>query len=117
MTKQYVEIYYPGSFCANTTTQEISDKENFLLPEKAYAYKFFEKTEVETTEGEVLTGKRKNESGMFYKGKTYTIEGIKRDFPDEKTLIWNMETNNWSKVVRTVLGNFVPFREGDKIIV
>lgn len=115
MTKHYVEIYYPGSFFPETTIKEVESRKPIEMPKGAYAFKFFDRTEVETTEGERLTGDRKNESGMYYAGEVFTLAQVKDKFPEADKLIFNMECNKWDKVIRTVRGNFQPFTETDVV--
>lgn len=115
MTRHYVEFYFPGSFFAETSVKEIGDRDDvFKIPKGCYGYCFFDREEV-MVDGEKLTGKRKNQSGMVFFGKKYSVKELKRKFPDEKRLISNVERNGFEFAVRTVIGNWQPVREGDTV--
>ena len=53
---------------------------------------------------------------MIYFGKVYTLKEVKKQFPKLKTLIRNIEGNNYKKVIKTRCGNWQPFERGDKVI-
>ena len=60
--------------------------------------------------GEELLGQPKHKTKTFIKGIVYTLEGVKRLFPESRTLISNMEINKWDKVIKCAQG-FLPFIE------
>lgn len=64
MTKHYVEISFPGSFVSNSSTQEVESRDDFIIPEGAFAYQFFDQEVVEI-DGETLCGSPKNHSKTF----------------------------------------------------
>lgn len=115
MTKLYVEFFYPGSLFSESTTQEVTSKENIKLPERAFGYRFFEREEVTLEGGELLKGANKNHSGMYYKGTLYTLEEVKQ-IPNTEILQCNMEMNGDKLVIKTIIGNWQPFTEKDTLI-
>jgi len=116
MTKHFVKFYYPGSFFPETLVKQIKNrKENIEAPKGCYGYAFFDQ-EVTSVKGEELLGKRKNHSGMTFFGKKYSVEDLKREFPENKTLISNVENNGYEFAVKTIRGNWQPVGKKDKVV-
>jgi len=114
--KHYVIFYYPGSLVNEEEIKLISSrKDKIEIPKGSFGYRFFDRTEVEL-DGEALIGKRRDYSVMYYMGKKMSLAEVKRELPKEEVLIRNMEGNNYKYVVKTIRGNFQPFKKGDKII-
>ncbi len=117
MLKHFVEFSYPGIFVSEYSHEEIAERKPELVnvPEDAFAYRFYDQVQT-IVDGELLTGERKNYSGITYFGKVYTLEEVKAQFPEYTTLISNMKCNGWNRVVRTRKGNWQPFEDGDTVI-
>ena len=116
-TKQYVEFFYPGAFVSESEVREVPNRVASVdAPEECFAYKFFERQETEAEDGEVLLGKPRNYSGTHYFGKIKSLDDIKREMPNQRTLISNMERKGWDKVVQTRRGNYQPFTEQDILV-
>lgn len=117
MLKHFVEFSYPGIFFSEYSHEEIAERKPELVtvPKEAFAYRFFDQVQT-VVDGEPLTGERKNYSRYTYFGKVYTLEEVKKEFPEYTTLISNMECNGWNRVVRTRKGNWQPLEEGDTVI-
>jgi len=114
-TKTYIELLSPGTLFAETFTKEVATRRDPTeLPPGVFAWRFFDRTQVQLN-GETLTGKPHNFSGYTYIGEKFTLEQVKRRFPDAQILIFNMEANGWTTVVRTQLGNFCPLEDGDRV--
>ena len=114
--KHYVIFYYPGSLMNEEEIKLISDRRNKIeIPQGSFGYRFFDRTEV-VLDGEELTGKPKNYSCMHYLGRKMSLAEVKKELPNEKILIRNMEGSNYKYMVKTIRGNFQPFKKGDKII-
>lgn len=116
MLKHYVEYFYPRSFFSESDVQEIPCRGmRHPKKERAFGYREFSREEVQAG-NEVLKGQPKDYSGMTYWGKVYTREEVEalRD-PRLDTLLWNMRTNNYQRVVKTVLGNWQPLTERDQV--
>lgn len=117
MLKHFVEFSYRGAFFSEHSCKEIAERNPALVivPEGAFAYRFYDQEQMMVGD-ELLTGQCKNYSGYTYFGKTYTLEEVKREFPQYSILISNMERNGWNKVVKTRIGNWQPLAEGDTVI-
>lgn len=117
MLKHFVEFSFPGTLFNNHSHAEIAERDPALVtvPEGAFAYRFYDQEHM-MVDNELLTGECKNYSGYTYLGKAYTLEEVKRDFPQHTTLIQNMECNGWNNVVKTRRGNWQPLNEGDTVI-
>ncbi len=64
-----------------------------------------------------LMSERINVSPMhYYGGKLYTVEELKREFPDSHTLISNIEGNGYPKAIRCRTGNWQPFEKTDVFV-
>jgi len=114
--KHYVTFYYPGSFVNEEETKLISSRRDEVeIPRGSFGYRFFDRTETELN-GEMLKGKPKNHSGMYYLGRKMSLAEVKKELPKERILISNMEGNNYKYVVKTIRGNFQPFEKRDKVI-
>ena len=117
MLRHYVEIFYPGSLFQRSEVKEIEERNPALVdvPDDAFGYRFFDRTEV-MSDGKVATGEKENISGMTYFGTAYTLEEIKAKFPQDKTLISNMELYKWKYLVKTRCGNWQVLEKGDQVI-
>ena len=119
MLKHYIQWHFAGSFFSNVKLQEVPDRRDTLgdtvPPDGAYGFRFLSRQEVEI-DGEVMTGAQRNESPMTYFGEVLTLEQVKQLPGDNRILISNMEGNGWERVVRTILGNFQPLRDGDVVV-
>lgn len=120
MLKHYVTYWYPGVFVAEDLTKPISErnpKEAALqASEGAYGFSFHDREETEV-DGEVLRGKKKNLSGMYYiNGELFDVERVRKEVPNPRTLVSNMEGNGWAHVVKTRTGWFQPFWDDDELI-
>lgn len=122
MKQSYIEYIIAAGFFNESTVKSVDSRRasNIDLdeiPRRCFAFRFFDQEET-TVKGEVLTGDPKNYSGMYYvDGEIKTVEDLKAHPRKYKTLISNMQTNNWPKVVKCNTGNFQPFNDKkDKII-
>lgn len=113
MIKHYVEFYYPGIIVADTSVCSIESRDQKIdMPKGAYGYRFFDREEIETSEGETLRGDRKSISALHVFGKKLNLEEAKQ-LPRSEILVSNMRANGWKYVVKTDLGNIIEFREED----
>lgn len=118
MIRHYVEFFYPGVICTDTSEREVLDRypSSLNVPENAFGFRFFDREVVETLSGEELKGEKKNFSSNYYYGERYSLAEIKNYMPDKKVLIANMEGNNFPAVVKTRFGQFMPLRHGDIVL-
>ncbi len=92
-------------------------KELNKIPNECYVFRFFDQTLFKAQDGEVVFGKPKNISGLYYpQGQIMTLEEIKKEFPPEHTLIQNMKKNGWRKQVKARDGHFYPLDLEDRIV-
>jgi len=115
-TKTYIEFRYPGLIFSNTESVEIKHRnpDDVDVPAGAYAFRFFDKTEVEI-DGETLIGEPKNHSGIcFVEGKIETIDQVAVSDPGS-ILLQNMRVNKWASVINTRAGTFI-FKDGDVVL-
>lgn len=127
MKKHYVEFFSPGTFVAEQTEQEINEwdvetaiKMSRKIKERygATPYGFqFTTRERKSTDFDSKEVKR---SPMYYLGgEIFTVEDIrKRNLPDERILLSNMECNGWDRiVVNTNSWKWTqPLKEGDVVL-
>ena len=127
MKKHYVIFYSPGSFVAEETRKEI---DSWSVPKaKAMAHGIKERHGATpygfrfvTRErgGKDFDSKEVKRSGMYYfGGKIWTLAELKaRNNSKDRTLIWNMDNNNWSKVViNTNSWKWIqPLEKGDRVL-
>lgn len=117
----YVEFFFPGSLFAESTTKKVKtrDVSKIKVPKNAFRFRFFDKHIYSETidEIELKNEKVTNESPVYYYGgKVYTIAELKREFPNEKTLIGNIESYKCKKAICCRTGNWQPFGETDILI-
>lgn len=114
--KHYIQYAYPGIFISETSEKPIkSRKEKVPKKKGAYAYRFYSREETKK-KGELLWGPTKDLTGWHYfEGELLTLDDVKKQYPKEDTLIWNMENNGYKSVVRCG-GQFLPFDKGDKML-
>ncbi len=122
MLKHYVEFLYPGAQLIETSVREVQirDPSTIQASKECFGYRFFDRQEItlenEKHKPETLKGEPKNYSGIYYFGKTMTLEEIKREIPNARHLINNMERNKGNKFVKTRGGTFHPFTIDDVIL-
>lgn len=107
----------PGAFMPEESVKKVRVRDIVMsVPDRVYAYYFFEREEVET-EDETLRGEEKNPSGKYYPdGTVYTLEEIEaRKNPNDHNLI-SMMRHEKCKVIQTRLGNWQPFYKEDRLV-
>jgi hypothetical protein len=117
MIQHYVKFWHAGSFCSEDMDKKIKSREDkIIVPQGYYAYQFFDREETKGTTG-TLYGKEKNFSGWYFVGgELYDVERVKKEVPDSRILVSNMEGNNWPMVIKCNQG-FLPFNpKKDKIV-
>lgn len=120
--KTYVEFLYPGVMFSESSTHEVESREvsKVKVPKNAFGFKFFDilSVVVDADGKEVqLTSEHINVSPMhYYGGKLYTVAELKREFPNEHTLIGNVEGNGYNKAVRCRTGNWQLFEDTDVFV-
>lgn len=117
-----MEFLYPGVMFSESSTHEVESREvsKVKVPKNAFGFKFFDILSVVVdADGKKvqLTSEHINVSPMhYYGGKLYTVAELKREFPNERTLIGNIEGNGYKKAVRCRTGNWQPFEDTDVFV-
>jgi len=115
MLKHYIEYLHPGIIVSEHSEEEVKKRERpAKLPNNVFGYRFFSR-EVVTKNGETLRGKEKNLSPCTYIGKKRTLAQVKKETPDAKILISNMESNGFKEIVNTRFGQSFPLEKGDRV--
>lgn len=118
-TQTYVQYQYPGLVIQEVSSKKIEardpEKVAAKMPEGAIGFRFFDQTKIEVDK-EALTGEPKNYSGWYYvDGKEMTLDEVKREMPERKILIRNMESNSYDRIVY-IRDQALPLRKDDKVI-
>lgn len=110
MKKHYVRFILKGNLFNNYRTEEIEARnlDHIRIPDDAFAYFFFDRI----FEDQKISDPQ-NISPVIYIGIKYSLEEIKKDFPDAKILISNLEKNGCTNAVRTTFGNWQFLRKKD----
>lgn len=117
MLKHFVEILFPGIIVSERRVQEVADRNPSLItvPVDAFAFRFFD-CQVAKSNGDIFVSNKQNFSPFTYFGTVYTLEEVKKQFPEHTILIENMECNGHQKMVRTHRENWFSLKEGDKVV-
>lgn len=120
--KTYIEFYSPGAFLSESSTREVKtrDLSKIKMPKNAFGFRFFDILSASVKEGSqrvLVTSERINVSPMhYYGGKLYTVAELKRKYPNQHTLISNIESNGYKKAIQCRTGNWQPFNTTDIFI-
>ena len=108
---------YAGVFMSESSEEKVKERDHTLIdaPKDCFGYRFFSREEVESN-GETLRGANQNYSGTYYFGTVMTKEQVEKHVDKPNTLLSNMRSNNWDRVVKTRLGNFQPFNRDKDVI-
>lgn len=117
MYKTYVVFKLPGAFVAEQEVRRVDDRSFPTdIPRSCFGFYFYDVYETIGPMGEAVRGQPQNVSGMFYFGEEFSLERVKREFPELKILISNMECNGWDRVVYTRVGNWQPIEADDRVL-
>lgn len=117
VTKSYVEKSYRGLLFSETSVAEIEERNPMKVENdgKMQGFRFYDKEFV--IDGEkTYDGETSNYSNWIYYGKRMSFDEVKKQYgnnPDYRTLIFNMEANDYNYVCHTQAGSFLPMEEGD----
>ena len=122
-TETFVELLFPGAFYPEEQVFVVLKRNPQEIAKKypgAFAFQFFDLTsrQVEVDgEKQVVSGKRKNISPMYYPGgKLYSKKDVDKMGPDYRMLRANMNNDGWGTMVKTRCGNWQPFKKGDELL-
>jgi hypothetical protein len=114
----FIEFLYPHILFQDSRSEEVEERDldAVRVPHGSFAFRFYDIKEV-LVEGDVLTSGHVNVSGIYYPGgRLMTVEDVMTEVRECKVLLDNMRINNWTHVVRTRVGTFQPFNDGDVIL-
>jgi hypothetical protein len=117
MTINYIEYLYPGSFFAESSEVPVAER---VLPlpvqPRVAGYRFFSRTEVQTTDGEKLVGPKHDFSPWVYFGHEYSAKEIGVVHGTASILYQNIAGNGYERAVKTIFGNWYPLSPGEIVV-
>jgi len=118
MKQTYIEWLYSGIITSETSAEKVKDRTMpTKFPKSSFGFRFYERTEMKTEDGELLIGVPQNYSGWNYiGGEELTLEEVKNRHPEKTILISNMECNSWDSVVLTRYGQAMPLGKYDVVL-
>lgn len=113
MIELYAEFFFPGLIVSESSTRKIASREDIgPWPDYAYSMRTFAVT-VADVDGERVTGKARDYSPTTWRGRAMTLDDVKREMPNERILIENMQGNGWNRICRTATGRCFPMDKDD----
>ena len=120
VTNLYVTFYYPGLIVADTSTKKVGSTDPNLVewPENAYSFQMYQREDV--VEGDkVYKGEPKAIGKMCYHpdSSVESLASVRKNRPNERTLIANMEGNHWGHIIWSRWGNWPqPFDPNESVV-
>lgn len=118
-TKTFVEFVFPGFVFSESSTHEVESRDmQTKLPERAYAFRFFDVTETQVGD-ETLRGTPKNFSPMYYPGASAIAAiDVPNMFPGggNDILRSNVAGNHMRGVIKTCTGTVVEWSADDVVL-
>lgn len=111
-TWYFAEYLYHGLLFSESSRKRIDSTDPFKVKREKGAYGFNLLEQEVVIDGEdKFEGKAKYLPGQyFFEGQVFTLDEVKKQMPKEETLIWNMEHNDYKKVIK-VGGRIYPFNK------
>jgi hypothetical protein len=118
--QKYIEFQcYPNRFVISKAVETNEDIRKALrsMPEDAVGFRFFMSSEMRKDDYGRTAGNRIYNSGWFYiDGHVMTLDEIRKQMPNKRILIANIEDNAWQRVVFTRKNTVCPFWERDMVV-
>lgn len=115
-TVTYIEFFQPGIYEAQRTCEKVEARaESTKLPQNCYAYRFFDRTEMEV-DGELLIGPSKNFSGMTFFGKAMYAEEFMQSRHSSPQAIKAIKARGWKRVAVCAMGRAFPMEDADRAV-
>lgn len=107
-TKYFVEFWYRGFFVGEQEMKEVSSLPSPVKwPDGAYAVAFYTRDDI-MDEGQTYQGEMRRVGKLHYHpdSEIETLSQVKKNPKSTATLISNMESNKWKKLVWTRFGDW-----------
>lgn len=120
VTKTFVEFYFPGPICSETSHREVSSRDPIQVevPKGCFAFQFYDQ---DTEEVEVFGKKRtlfddrKNVSPMYYLGGEI-VDQREAERRGKTILADNMRCNGYKHCILTPQGQAFPVEDRDVVL-
>lgn len=119
-TVYFVNFWSPGTFVADSWTQEVKsdDPKSVVWPERAYAFTMNKRIDV--VDGKkVYKGESKQIGPTYYhpESKVENINQVKKNKNATPILVSNMEFNGWKEIIWSRWGNWPqPFDKKKSVV-
>jgi hypothetical protein len=116
--RTYLQFAFAG--VPTAAPMEVAERtmEGIKIPAGAYGYCFYDQVvltaEVDGQEIELWT--TINPSPNYYIGYLYSAKEVAELVPNSEHLLLEMDRNEWSALILTGLGTWLPWEEGDEIV-
>lgn len=120
--KHFVRFRYLGSFFSKESSNEVADRDPLKVgvPEGAFAFTFYDLVvgvAIENGKAIPVSSAALDESNhYYYGGKIYTVTELKKELPNKRILVSNIECNGYRRAIKCRTGNWQPFGDGDVYI-
>lgn len=115
----YAEFYTPGTIVSNAHAIRVENRsilsDTSLWPESAFACQCYSKEKFITKSGQMFHSVRYDTSPRFYRGVLINIDALPNT-EENQILIDNIRTNNYTRVVKTIHGRYLPIGDRDVVI-
>ena len=110
----FIKFYSPGIFLPTTDEKEVSrfqkDPRHESLPPKCYMFQRYTQEYIVDRDERFYAEKLKFGKNLYAPTcRLYSLDDVRAQYPERKTLIENMECNGLPYVVRESSGKFFPF--------
>lgn len=108
----FVRFYYGGKFGNRYTVLSVDDRDprRITVKDGAYAFHFFDVELTFPSDSANSTSKETRQSSKYFvAGRVMTLEEVRREFPSEEELLFNLRSAGCSAVLMTKSGDFYPF--------
>jgi hypothetical protein len=102
----YVRVYLPGTFVSDDTHIAVIGPDGLPAkwPDRAYGFSREWRYEGEGPDGKPVRGDLHGVGGKVIVGNAFTLEEARGTLWATSTLLLNMESNGWKRVVRCAQG-------------
>ena len=102
--EHYIEWELPGLFVSRIVTEKLNSRSDLIKkPKNGFAYRIFDISVVVFNNTEHRS-EPINKSPKVYYGEVYDVDRVRREVPDNRILIENMECNKVNRVLKCAQG-------------